>query len=91
MKKKSIFEALSNFDALKREFEDLEYLVFRSGQSYVSSAVEYRLNIWRSKIDCLPKCVKLIKHKTINNLFIREISIRSHLILVKKIEDEIKV
>ena len=73
---------------LKKEFEDLEFLVFMS-ESYNTRSVEYRLNTWKSRVENLSRFSKLCHYKTLKDLDTREISIRSRLVKIEAIEKEI--
>lgn len=88
-KKIGFFKALSNFEVLKEEFEDLEFLVFRSGKSYYPSLIEYRLDKWRNRKENLSRWTKFWNLRSLRDLETREISIRSRLIIVEKIEKEL--
>ncbi len=86
----ALFKALHNFEVLKKEFEDLEFLVFMSGKSYNTRSVEYRLNTWKSRVESLDRFSKLCHYRTLKDLDTREISIRSRLIKIEEIEKEIE-
>ena len=87
--KRDFFKALSNINVLKKEFEDLEFIVFRSGETINPKAIEYRLNIWGEKVKKLSRWSKLWNWKTLKTIALKEVSIRSRLIMIEKIEKEL--
>ncbi len=87
---KTLFNTATDFKLLKKEFVDLEDLVFRSGKNYSIESVEYRLDIWKNKINELSWWNKICHKKSITDLSVREVSIRSRLVNIKKIEEEVE-
>jgi hypothetical protein len=65
---------------LEKQLLDLEDTVFRSGKYHAcchKRAVQYRLDIWESKLKSLPLLVKLIHHKEINEIKVRILALRN--------------
>jgi len=66
-------------EQLRKQLSDLEHVVFRSGKYRCChrQAVQYRLDIWESKLKSLPWPIKLIHHKEISEIKVRLLALRN--------------
>ena len=70
---------MEKYEEIEKDLVDLEDVVFRSCKyrAHLKEAVNYRLEIWESKLRSLPLLVKLINYSKIEDMKVRAICLKS--------------